>query len=120
MSPKPRCRLSDSCACCAQIHFGVEAGGQFVISSHSPILLAYSHAVIYRLDDSGVRGVRYEETEQYSLTKSFLQAPDRFSSCPVRPIELAGLIKSLLAGDGGSNSRGYSIQTSVHPPGAPM
>jgi predicted ATPase len=60
------------------MHFGVAAGGQCIVSTHSPILLAYPHARIYRLDGSGISSVAYEETEQYQLTKSFLDAPDRF------------------------------------------
>jgi predicted ATPase len=54
------------------MNFGVRAGGQFVISTHSPILLAYPDALIYRLDDTGIRVVGYQETEQYVLTKEFL------------------------------------------------
>jgi predicted ATPase len=60
------------------IHFGVGAGGQFIISTHSPILLAFPGAVIYRLDESGIQLVSYEETDQFQLTKAFLDAPERF------------------------------------------
>ena len=60
------------------MHFGVGVGGQFVISTHSPILLAFPGAVTYRLDDSGIQVVPYEETDQFQLTKAFLDAPDRF------------------------------------------
>lgn len=60
------------------LRFGTEAGGQFVISTHSPILLSYPGALIYRLDDAGVQRVAYEETDPYVLTKAFLEAPDRF------------------------------------------
>lgn len=53
-------------------------GSQFVAATHSPLLLAYPEAVIYQLDDGGIRPVRYEETDAYQLTSSFLQSPERF------------------------------------------
>lgn len=60
------------------LRFGEEAGGQFLISTHSPILLAYPGALIYRLDETGIAAVAYEDTEAYVLTKAFLDAPGRF------------------------------------------
>ncbi len=48
------------------------------MATHSPILLAYPGALIYRLDEQGVVPTRYEETEHYTITRSFLQNPDRF------------------------------------------
>jgi predicted ATPase len=50
----------------------VQANSQFIIATHSPILLAYPNAVIYQLDEEGMRKVKYEETEHYRLTKYFL------------------------------------------------
>jgi predicted ATPase len=45
---------------------------QFVISTHSPLLLAYPDARIYHLSEQGICEVAYEETEHYSLTRDFL------------------------------------------------
>ena len=45
---------------------------QFIIATHSPILLAYPRAKILLLDDSGIGEVNYEETEHYFDTKQFL------------------------------------------------
>jgi predicted ATPase len=53
----------------------VSKNSQFIIATHSPILLAYPHAVIYQFDESGVRQVKYEETEMYQVTKTFLTDP---------------------------------------------
>lgn len=53
----------------------LNAGSQFVISTHSPILLAYPGAVIYHLSEEGVHRVRYEDTEHYAVTRAFLQDP---------------------------------------------
>lgn len=53
----------------------VNTGSQFVISTHSPILLAYPEATIYSLDQEGIRRTRYEDTEHYAVTRAFLQDP---------------------------------------------
>ncbi|HUP70923.1 MAG TPA: AAA family ATPase [Acidimicrobiales bacterium] len=56
----------------------VSAGSQFIVATHSPILLAFPDAWIYRLHDDGIDRVTYKETEAYQLTKSFVDAPERF------------------------------------------
>lgn len=61
-----------------QMRATVEKEGQFVIATHSPILLAYPGALIYQFTEDGIERVGYEDTEPYKLTKSFLDAPDRF------------------------------------------
>jgi len=45
---------------------------QLLIATHSPILLAYPDAIIYLLDEEGIRVVGYEETAHYAITKRFL------------------------------------------------
>jgi predicted ATPase len=51
---------------------------QFVVATHSLILLGYPEATILELSEDGVRGVGYEETEHVELTRSFLENPGRF------------------------------------------
>lgn len=51
---------------------------QFLIATHSPILMAFPGADILELSDSGIRRVGYRESEQYRLTRSFLEDPDVF------------------------------------------
>lgn len=51
--------------------------GQFVIATHSPILLAYPNARIYRFDDEGIKEIPYEETEHYQLYLGFMKNPRR-------------------------------------------
>ncbi len=48
---------------------------QFVIATHSPILMAYPGALIYQIDQSGIYPIEYEETEHYEITKAFLNNP---------------------------------------------
>jgi len=55
-----------------------EGQAQFLIASHSPILLAYPNATLLSLDGGPMKEVRYAETEHYKLTKQFLDSPDRF------------------------------------------
>jgi predicted ATPase len=56
----------------ASIHDLVTDESQFIIATHSPILLAYPHCKIVCFDDTGVREVRYEDTEHYAVTRRFL------------------------------------------------
>jgi predicted ATPase len=55
-----------------------ERGSQFIIATHSPILMAYPKALIYRLGSSGIEQIAYEDTEHYSITRDFLSSPERF------------------------------------------
>ena len=50
---------------------------QFIIASHSPILLAYPGATLYQFEDDGIREVAYRETDHYRVTKDFLNSPER-------------------------------------------
>jgi len=57
----------------ALIHTHVtERGSQFVIATHSPILLAYPAASIFQLSDEGIAPIAYEETEHFQVTLDFL------------------------------------------------
>ncbi len=51
---------------------------QFLISTHSPILLSYPGAVLLSLDGDSIREVGYRETEHYRITRDFLNAPERY------------------------------------------
>ena len=55
-----------------RIHELVNNGCQLIISTHSPILMAYPNADIYAIDDTRAHITPYEETEHYQLTKYFL------------------------------------------------
>jgi predicted ATPase len=48
---------------------------QFLIATHSPMLICYPGASIYQFDESGVHETSYEDTEHFYLTKSFLDNP---------------------------------------------
>jgi len=57
------------------IHLLARDGAQFVIATHSPILMAYPCSTIYLLGPDGIRSIAYEETEHYSVTRAFLECP---------------------------------------------
>lgn len=61
----------------ARMHQLVRQESQFLIATHSPLLMAYPHAEIYRLGHTGIEPVRYQETDHYTLTKYFLNNPGR-------------------------------------------
>jgi len=71
---EPEAALSPSrqMAALSAIHQLVEENSQFIIATHSPILLAYPHAKIYQLNKCGLDVVKYEDTEHYAVTKHFL------------------------------------------------
>ncbi|WP_068776113.1 AAA family ATPase [Paenibacillus sp. FJAT-26967] len=55
-----------------RIHELVREQSQFIISTHSPILMAYPDSVIYNLSAEGIEMKNYEETDHYLITKQFL------------------------------------------------
>lgn len=59
------------------LHRLVEEHSQFVIATHSPILMAYPGARIYQLSQQGIEPVAYRDTEHYQITRRFLEAPER-------------------------------------------
>jgi predicted ATPase len=59
------------------LHDLVRAGSQFVIATHSPVLMAYPEAWIYQLGTEGIARIEYQDTEHYQVTRQFLAYPTR-------------------------------------------
>lgn len=55
----------------SRMHDLVGQDSQFIIATHSPIIMAYPDAVIYEIKN-GIRQVKYEETDHYQVIKRFL------------------------------------------------
>ncbi|MFA6066086.1 MAG: AAA family ATPase [Candidatus Babeliaceae bacterium] len=51
---------------------------QFIIATHSPILLAYPNATIYSCDSDTLTKIAYTDAQHYKITKQFLDNPDRY------------------------------------------
>lgn len=60
----------------AEIDMLVKNNSQFIIATHSPILMAYPGAEILEFSENGVQTVSYKETEHFQITKNFLENPD--------------------------------------------
>jgi predicted ATPase len=76
--PEAALSLRGQLALMRRMHDLVAQGSQFVISTHSPILLGYPGARIYFLSEAGVTERRYEDTENVELTRAFLADRDAF------------------------------------------
>jgi predicted ATPase len=64
-------------AALARIHDLVKAGSQFIIATHSPILMAYPDAYIYACSAEGIALIDYYETEHYRVMHDFVRNPKR-------------------------------------------
>ena len=53
-------------------------GAQFVVATHSPILMALPSAKIYEFGEDGVSAVAFEDVRSVALWRDFLDAPERF------------------------------------------
>jgi predicted ATPase len=54
----------------------VADGAQFLIATHSPILMAYPHATIFQMSEDGPYEIAYRDTEHFTVTRRFLNDPE--------------------------------------------
>jgi predicted ATPase len=76
--PEAALSVTGALALLAVMVRAARAGAQFVLATHSPILLACPGARIYELDESGVDECEYDDLEVVRLTRGFLDAPAAF------------------------------------------
>jgi len=76
--PEAALSLRGVLALIRRMHDLVAEGSQFIVSTHSPILLGYPGAKIYVLSEDGIAERRYEDTDVVTLTRSFLEDRDAF------------------------------------------
>lgn len=86
-----------------RLHDLVNAGSQFVIATHSPILMAYPEALIYSFSANGIERVDYQETEHFRVTRDFLTSPQR-------------MLRILLSPDSTANQDGAEAQPELKLP----
>ncbi|WP_238883818.1 AAA family ATPase [Clostridium sp. YIM B02551] len=60
----------------AIMHELISNNSQFIIATHSPIIMSYPNSFIYELND-GIKKVNYKETEHYKITRAYLENPER-------------------------------------------
>ncbi|WP_194818655.1 AAA family ATPase [Nocardia sp. XZ_19_385] len=77
---EPEAALSPSrqLAMIARMHELVGTRSQFLIATHSPILMSYPDAWIYQIGEDGYELVDYEDTEHYRITRAFLNNPAKY------------------------------------------
>lgn len=51
---------------------------QFIIATHSPIILAFPGATVWSLDGGRIDEIDYRDTEHFRVTRDFLESPERF------------------------------------------
>jgi predicted ATPase len=56
----------------------VARGAQFLVATHSPVLMAFPEACLYQLDESGITRRSFDDLEVVALWRSFLDHPERF------------------------------------------
>jgi predicted ATPase len=76
--PEAALSVTGALALLAVVVRAARAGAQFVIATHSPILLAAPAARIYELDEDGINITDYDDLQAVRLTRGFLDAPDRY------------------------------------------
>jgi predicted ATPase len=76
--PEAALSTQNCLTCLRRIHELVSDGSQFIIATHSPIILAYPEATIYACGADGVDEVAYEDAEPVRLTRAFLDSRQRF------------------------------------------
>ncbi|CAN5537342.1 AAA family ATPase [soil metagenome] len=69
----------------ARLHELVLARSQFIIATHSPILLGYPDAWIYQASERGLERVEYEDTEHFQVTRNFLNRRQVFLDVLLAP-----------------------------------
>jgi predicted ATPase len=55
-----------------------KGNAQFIISTHSPIMMGLPAAVIYEIKEDSMQKVKYEKTDHYRVTKTFLNKPENY------------------------------------------
>jgi predicted ATPase len=76
--PEAALSVSGALALLAIITQAAGQGAQFIIATHSPILLACPGARLYELDERGVDTPAYDDLQAVRLTRGFLAAPERY------------------------------------------
>lgn len=76
--PEAALSVSGALALLSIVVRAASAGAQFIIATHSPILLACPGARIYELSDSGVSPCAYDDLNAVRLTRGFLESPERY------------------------------------------
>jgi len=76
--PEAALSTQNCLTCLRRIHELVSQGSQFIVATHSPIVLAYPGATILACTDEGLHETAYDDAEPVRLTRGFLDSPQAF------------------------------------------
>jgi predicted ATPase len=76
--PEAALSTQNCLTCLRRMHELVSEGSQFLIATHSPILLAYPDAAIYECTGDSISQIEYEDTDPVRLTRGFLDDRERY------------------------------------------
>ena len=76
--PEAALSVTGALALLAIVIRAANSGAQFILATHSPVLLAAPAAQIYELDEGGINGVVYDDLQAVRQLRGFLDAPDRY------------------------------------------
>ncbi|MES2829472.1 MAG: AAA family ATPase [Bacteroidota bacterium] len=77
--PESALSVTRQMAMLSRVHELVNQRSQFVIATHSPIVLSYPDATIFQMTAEGIQKVKYKETDTYKLYKGFLDNPEQMT-----------------------------------------
>lgn len=69
----------------SRIHQLVQSDSQFIIATHSPIIMAYPNSFIYQLSEDGFTETTYEETDNFQIIKNFINDRERMLRVLLEP-----------------------------------
>lgn len=82
--PESALSVTRQMAMLAQMDKLVNKHSQFIITKHSPIILAYPDATIYQMTTEGINKVKYNESDTYQVYKGFIDNPKQMTSILMR------------------------------------
>ena len=77
-SPKRPCHPTNQLALIAILQDAVAEGSQFIVATHSPILMALPGATILDVNESPPAPIAWDDVEHVNLTRAFLNHPESF------------------------------------------
>ncbi len=83
--PEAALSVPGALALLAAITRAARAGAQFIVATHSPILLACPGARIYELHEQGLSECAYDDLDAVRITRGFLENPERYLRAVLNP-----------------------------------
>jgi predicted ATPase len=78
-STNPKPRSSRQLSVITRIYDLVQQRSQFIIATHSPIIMAYPEGHIYAFSTDGIERIAHKDTEHLRVTRDFLATPNACS-----------------------------------------